>query len=305
MAQNPLDIHGWDNDGELILTGSADAYVARPARAINGYYQGLRLCGKANFTNAGAATLEIFGPNSSTGLGAVAVRKLTSATLVSGDMVSGQYYDFAYDAVNGWFQLLNPSSASSVGGFPLTAPGDRWGVLSPVKTDGGMEIGQYIDFHNSDADVTDFAVRLGTGGTTTDLFINNSLPITTTATAAQIRSAATGNLAVTAASIETASALVTLTDAATIAIDWDSFVSASLVIAGNRTLGNPTNGQGGTYRTFYIAGNDGTLRSLAFDTFYHGALPALADITSGKTYLITIFCVNTTFFVLKVTQAFP
>jgi hypothetical protein len=154
VTQRYSETHDWDNDGELILTGSANAYVAATARQITGYYQGLRICGRANHTNTGAATLNV------NGIGAAAIRKLTSVALVPGDMASGQYYDFIYDFANGWFQMLSPSSASSVGGMPLSASGDRWGVVPFVHTDGVMEVGRYIDFHNSDADTTDFAMRL-------------------------------------------------------------------------------------------------------------------------------------------------
>jgi hypothetical protein len=108
MVDRPLDTSRWDNHGELILTGSANAYVATTARQITGYYQGLRICGKANFTNSGAATLNV------NGIGAVAIRKDASAALVANDVISGQYYDFLYDATNSWFQLLNPSPG---GGF--------------------------------------------------------------------------------------------------------------------------------------------------------------------------------------------
>jgi hypothetical protein len=164
MAERTEDNELYDNHGEIDLAGSSNAYTATTARAITGYYKGLRICGKANHTNTGASTLNV------NGLGAVAIRKQASTALVAGDIVSGQYYDFAYDATNGWFQLLNPSTVSAVGGFPMTASGDRWGVIAPVGTDGVMEVGRYIDFHNSDADTGDNAVRLETNGGTTGLF---------------------------------------------------------------------------------------------------------------------------------------
>lgn len=179
MAERSQDQHGYDNDGELILTGSANAYVATVARSISGYFQGLRISGKANHTNSGASTLQIFGPNSSTGLGAVAIRKNASAVLVSGDIISGQYYDFLYDATNGWFQLLNPSvaanatNATTLGGLPLSSSGDRWGVIPFVASDGNMDVGRRLHFHNTDADTSDFDVELTTNGTITDLFVTS------------------------------------------------------------------------------------------------------------------------------------
>ena len=45
-------------------------------------------------------------------------------------------------------------------GFDQTASGNRWGVMAPVGTDGVMEIGRYIDFHETDGDTGDYAIRL-------------------------------------------------------------------------------------------------------------------------------------------------
>lgn len=123
------------------------------------------------------------------------------------------------------------------------------------------------------------------------------------ATAANVR-AAVANKVVTADLIETASASVTLTDGATVAVDWDSFIFGILTMAGNRTLGNPTNGQPGTYRTLFVSGNDGTSRQLAFDTAYVGNDDAITAITSttGRV-LITLFCLNSgAFFVCGVVE---
>jgi hypothetical protein len=57
---------------------------------------------------------------------------------------------------------------------------------------------------------------------------------------------------------------VTLTDAATIAVDMATFINAAVTLGGNRTLGNPTNpkvGQSGFIRLI----QDGTgSRTLAF-----------------------------------------
>jgi len=108
MAERSADNDLYDNHGELILTGSSNAYVATVARSTGGYHLGLRLCGKANHTNNGASTLNLVTPNSPSGIGAVAIRKAGNAALVGGEIVSGKYYDFLYDATNSVFQLQNP-----------------------------------------------------------------------------------------------------------------------------------------------------------------------------------------------------
>lgn len=124
------------------------------------------------------------------------------------------------------------------------------------------------------------------------------------ATDAEIRAATTGNLVMLASSLETASAPVDLTDAATIAVDWDTFIYGRVTLTANRALGTPTNGQPGTWRTIKVAGNDATLRSLSFSG-YRGGQATLTDISSAKEYLLTLFALTATVVILKSTQALP
>lgn len=65
-------------------------------------------------------------------------------------------------------------NADVLRGFEISSIGNFWGVLPLVSNSGVLDIGRFIDFHNSDADTSDFAVRLQTSGTTTDLYINGS-----------------------------------------------------------------------------------------------------------------------------------
>lgn len=64
--------------------------------------------------------------------------------------------------------------ATTYNGLAHSVPGNRWGVVPSVGGDGVFEVGRYIDFHNSDASAVDYAVRLETNGTSTDLYINNN-----------------------------------------------------------------------------------------------------------------------------------
>lgn len=50
--------------------------------------------------------------------------------------------------------------AVTLGGYGLTVGGDRWGVIPFVGVDGLMEVGKYIDFHETDADVGDYSLRI-------------------------------------------------------------------------------------------------------------------------------------------------
>ena len=90
----------------LASTGSANAYLLGPAAAISGYATGQRFCFKANFSNTGAATLNV------SSKGAVAIRKPSGAGLVdlaAGDIVAGCLVEVAYLAgTPNLFVLLTP-----------------------------------------------------------------------------------------------------------------------------------------------------------------------------------------------------
>jgi hypothetical protein len=55
--------------------------------------------------------------------------------------------------------------AGTIKSCAMSASGNRWGVLPYVNSGGVLEIGQYIDFHISDADTGDYAARLYADGT--------------------------------------------------------------------------------------------------------------------------------------------
>jgi hypothetical protein len=110
------------------------------------------------------------------------------------------------------------------------------------------------------------------------------------ATDAEVRASTAGAKAVMAEDLKTAAAVVALSDAATIALDWSSGINFEVTLTANRTLGNPTNEVQGQWRTVLVKGNDASARTLSFDTEYGGTPPSLTDITSTKFYLISIYC---------------
>jgi hypothetical protein len=58
--------------------------------------------------------------------------------------------------------------------FSASSAARRWDIVGAVDVSGNMEVGKAIDFHNTNADATDYAVRLETGGTTTDLYVTGA-----------------------------------------------------------------------------------------------------------------------------------
>lgn len=69
----------------------------------------------------------------------------------------------------------------------LSAADGRWNIPATIDGSGRMEVGRSIDFHNANSDSSDFAVRLDTGNTITDLYIQ---PSTVGAVGAKIWTAA-------------------------------------------------------------------------------------------------------------------
>lgn len=81
---------------------------------------------------------------------------------------------------------------------------------------------------------------------------------------------------------------VALTDAATIAVDFATFINASVTLGGNRTLGNPTNvkpGQTGYIRLIQDATGS---RTLAFGSSWkrQGGAPTLSTAAGAVDVLV-------------------
>jgi hypothetical protein len=123
------------------------------------------------------------------------------------------------------------------------------------------------------------------------------------ATNAEIRAATSGAKAIMAEDLETAAAGVALSDAATVAVDWDTGINFTLTVTANRAIGNPTNGQPGTWRTILVQGNDTTDRTITFGNQYLGEVPTITDCDSGRWYLLTIHCVSASHFVVSSKRA--
>ncbi len=134
-----------------------------------------------------------------------------------------------------------------------------------------------------------------------DLSADRSLAIDK-ASDANIRAAASDKV-LTSDRIESASAGVALSDAATVAVDWDTGINFTLTVTANRAIGNPTNGQPGTWRTILVQGDSGTDRTITFGNQYLGEVPTITDCDSGRWYLLMIYCVSSTHFVVSSKKA--
>jgi hypothetical protein len=101
----------YDTHGYITFGGSANAYTVNTAQPIVGYFNGLRICGRANHTNTGAATLNA---NSN---GAVSIVKAGNTVLAGGEIVSGDCGDYVYDAANNVFQIIGTLATLSTLGI--------------------------------------------------------------------------------------------------------------------------------------------------------------------------------------------
>lgn len=122
----------------------------------------------------------------------------------------------------------------------------------------------------------------------TGYYLNGTLvTVPAVATAAQYR-ANTPSLMLTTDQVWASAAEVTLTDAATIAVDFSTFINGVVTLAGNRAMGNPTNekvGQSGRIRIV----QDGTgSRTLSYGTdweFVGGIAPTLSTAAGAQDLL--------------------
>jgi hypothetical protein len=112
------------------------------------------------------------------------------------------------------------------------------------------------------------------------------------ATAAQIRDGSASVL-VTPANMEAADAPVALTDAATVAVDWDAGGSFTLAIGGNRTLGTPTNGVPGQWRVIEVTQTTGS-HTLGTSAAYKtpGAESIVLSTGASERDRLYIYCVS-------------
>ena len=121
------------------------------------------------------------------------------------------------------------------------------------------------------------------------------------ASVANIR-ASVADKVITADGVENACAIVTLTDATTVAIDWDAFLMADVTFTANRTLGNPTNVQVGTTRYIVVKGSSTTPRTISFGSNFKGDLPT-NTVTTTAWLLIGLTALTTTHIIVSSCKA--
>lgn len=116
------------------------------------------------------------------------------------------------------------------------------------------------------------------------------------ATAAQYRANTAGATAIRPAEIWTSAGFAALTDAATIAVDLSTGFNFFVVIAGSRTLGNPTNVKPGQSGVIGLQASGGPYTINVDTNWYANAAAGFPiSIASGTNCFIGYFCVNSTY----------
>lgn len=123
------------------------------------------------------------------------------------------------------------------------------------------------------------------------------------ATDAEVYAAAAGDKVLTAAHLETAQAGVAITNQTPATWDWEAGVNFTLTISQNTQIATPSNGIPGQWRTILVQGNSTTDRTITFSGDYEGDIPTITDCDSGRWYLLMIYCVSASHFVVSSKKA--
>ncbi len=122
------------------------------------------------------------------------------------------------------------------------------------------------------------------------------------ATDAEVYAATAGAKAIMAEDLNTSSAPVALTDAATIALDWAAGINRAVTLGGNRTLGNPTNSIPGTWRRIQFTQDATGSRTITWGNQYvhPGGVDAVLSTTANAVDTVYIYCRTTSIFEVHV-----
>lgn len=167
----------------------------------------------------------------------------------------------------------------------------QWDTTAANNTDiNSIPLSDSMDANQIDDAIREMMAQLANGGflTSASSASTTAAGISEFATTAEWRVGTDTARSLNVKQVWDSGAIVLLTDAATIAVDFSTFINGQVTLGGNRTLGSPTNlkvGQSG----FIVFIQDGTgSRTLSFHSdwkFPFGSDPVLSTAASSRDIL--------------------
>ncbi len=123
-----------DTNGSLDALGTANAITLTAHRALTAYQDGLIMAFTVLNKNTGAVTLNV------SELGAKQMRKHGDQPLVAGDLKDDQKCIVMYDATNGWWQVVSPTTPAPLGTAASHDVGTADGDIPELGTGGLLAV---------------------------------------------------------------------------------------------------------------------------------------------------------------------
>ena len=139
-------------------------------------------------------------------------------------------------AIGGSLTPVYVDSDGKVTACTVSGSGNRWGVLTSVGSDGVMEAGKYIDFHNTDSNTTDYSYRI----TTDTSLLTGSGGIKATTTMESGTTMTVGTNLTVKSNAYFANGTTYKIDSSGHAVFNNTTANGNLTVNGNTALGNAT-----------------------------------------------------------------
>jgi hypothetical protein len=213
----------------------------------------------------------------------------TAASLTFGGTAQRFIADFDNATLSNRFSFITATTNASTGIYALpngTSTAASWQATNAADPTNASKI---LIATNASTDVQLVSGRNGSGTYLPLSFYTNGSQQMQLDTSGRLNIGTSGVAAKLYVSGNAASAIVALTDAATIAVDMSTSNNFSVTLAGNRTLGNPTNLTPGQSGIIYVTQDATGSRTLAYSSYWKfpgGTAPTLTTAANSVDALV-------------------